>query len=435
MKIEYLIVHHTATARDTTTLAAVDRYHRDKNWESDPKKPVARCKISSLGFYTQYHYFIDARGHVTQTARENELRWHAGYMNGRALGICLAGQFDSEKPSDAQIASLRVLLLELTQRLKLSPNVVVPHRTFAKKTCYGSSLPDDWARNVLRTMPPKPLTRKILLVTSKENEIEAEQVRQAMINYAGYLKAVTEGAMELQVDTYDRDDLVFTGEPAIGLSGYDYENIKINIVNTDQIISVGRAGENQNKADYDIVMLAVDPRTILPVEPTNPVQHRITADGFTIALLLLRDTGDVSVLTDTIVHEDLHAWYYQIAYRGGPNLTDDVHRHTSIQDPRPEAQYGDIILKLKNYWPLVTNQGKSLENQSSMQTRNEEVKVYTINIDGAVGVIKVAGGRQIVGELASDPKDYEGLEDNYGVELVKPDGSFVPTDITYKKGA
>jgi len=146
-KITEIIVHHTASDRDTTTAKAVDRYHRDKDWGGG-----ARAAKSSLGWYITYHYFIEASGRVIQCAKDSEIRWHAAAQNPYSLGICLAGWFDDghdTKPTDAQVQALKSLLNGKSKEYGITKAHINPHRKFARKSCYGYHLSDTWAADLL----------------------------------------------------------------------------------------------------------------------------------------------------------------------------------------------------------------------------------------------------------------------------------------------
>jgi len=142
-KPQWIIVHHTATARDTTTFYAVNRNHK-KRWNFR----------SSLGHYIGYHYFIDTDGKITQGRADQDVGAHTKQksMNWKSIGICLAGNFDNEAPSPMQIASLRSLLLELTDTYKIPPDRIVPHRYFKPTSCYGRKIESGWAQ-MLATPP------------------------------------------------------------------------------------------------------------------------------------------------------------------------------------------------------------------------------------------------------------------------------------------
>ena len=146
-KITHILVHHTATPGPKTSIQGVDNAHRTRNWGTAAEPIFARK--SSLGWYVQYHYFIDWAGNVTQTRREDEIGWHGNAANPFSIGICLAGYFDSghdARPSDKQLQALRGLIIGILVR---HPTIdsrlnIVPHRVFnPHKSCYGYLLPND----------------------------------------------------------------------------------------------------------------------------------------------------------------------------------------------------------------------------------------------------------------------------------------------------
>lgn len=99
---KHLIIHHTAVGSKSNQFLAVNSYHQSLDF---PK--------SSIGFYVGYHWFIERNG-VRIRAREDidEGAHTLGGYNQESIGVCLAGDFDNEVPSDAQIASLRGLIEE-----------------------------------------------------------------------------------------------------------------------------------------------------------------------------------------------------------------------------------------------------------------------------------------------------------------------------------
>src|SRR3989338_1369806 len=154
-KITHILVHHTASAGAKTTVAGEDSFHKTKNWGTAAKPAYA--PKSSLGYYVVYHYFIDWKGKLTQTRTDAEIGWHGNNANPFSIGICMAGWFDpghDKYPTDAQIKTLTKLLRELVEKYKIKPENVVPHRKFnPTKSCYGSYLADDWARNLIAEQP------------------------------------------------------------------------------------------------------------------------------------------------------------------------------------------------------------------------------------------------------------------------------------------
>lgn len=156
---QLIVVHHTASPLDTT-VASVNAFHRDKDWDNGPA--VAKAPVSSLGWYVQYHYFIEKNGKVTQCAQESEVRWHAGPdANTRSIAICLAGWFDDGHdtfPTDAQVKTLSRLVRDIQMRYKFSPDKIHGHRDFMNKTCPGAHITDDWLKGLMLPSVLPPIT-------------------------------------------------------------------------------------------------------------------------------------------------------------------------------------------------------------------------------------------------------------------------------------
>lgn len=131
--IKYLIVHHSATARDTTTFEAVKKYHISKGW-------------GDIG----YHFFITPDGKVMPGRAENMIGAHcqADSMNFKSLGICLPGNFMTEVPTVQQLTSLLELLKKLMSKYNIPKENVLGHREVsgASTACPGDNL-QKWVSN------------------------------------------------------------------------------------------------------------------------------------------------------------------------------------------------------------------------------------------------------------------------------------------------
>ena len=80
----------------------------------------------------------------------------------------------------------------------------------------------------------------------------------------------------------------------------------------------------------------------------------------------------------------LHSWYSVINLRADVKLTDDVHKHSGIDDPRPEANFSNIILKLQPYWEYLTTNKKPMtfykeKNNSAIYQKGADGVYYPIN--------------------------------------------------------
>lgn len=135
---EWIIVHHSGGTdknplEDTShhTAQIMETYHISKGWEG-------------LG----YQYVIHKDGAIWAGRPEHYHGAHTVDYNRKSIGICLAGNFDATLPTKEQEQALAGLIASLIALYSIPREKIVPHRTFATKTCYGNKLPDDWARNL-----------------------------------------------------------------------------------------------------------------------------------------------------------------------------------------------------------------------------------------------------------------------------------------------
>lgn len=188
LNMDYIIVHHTGGTdknplEDTShhTFEIVNEYHK-KKWDFR----------SSLGFYIGYHYFIGKDGKVTQGRADNEEGAHTKGQN-HHIGICLAGNFDATDPTQEQIIAARDLLERKTVEYNIPEENIVPHRAFAKKTCYGSRLSDDWGKELI--FNSKPMRVKIIVADK-----ESETLQQKVDSVRNWFEEKSEGKFTIDYD-------------------------------------------------------------------------------------------------------------------------------------------------------------------------------------------------------------------------------------------
>jgi peptidoglycan hydrolase-like amidase len=140
-EIKLLVVHHTAMGVRSDTRSGLERmralyqYHaQSKGW-------------GDVG----YRYIIDDEGQIYEgrAGGDHVITGHAYCNNINTLGIALMGNFEDEKPSQMQIASLQWLLAHLANQENLHvkepvtfhgkkfPSPVVGHRDLLSTTCPG----------------------------------------------------------------------------------------------------------------------------------------------------------------------------------------------------------------------------------------------------------------------------------------------------------
>jgi len=129
MKPSYIVIHHTASNQNTTTVKAVNAWHKVRGF---PK--------SKRGYYVGYHFLILADDYV-QTRDENEIGAHTYGWNDESLGVCLAGNFDVDQTlTEHQTKNLKELLILLMNTHKIDARRLVLHRDLAQTACPGRNI-------------------------------------------------------------------------------------------------------------------------------------------------------------------------------------------------------------------------------------------------------------------------------------------------------
>ncbi len=129
-KWRYIIVHHSATARGDA--ATFNRAHRSRGWDE-------------LGYH-----FVIGNGTLTGDGRvEVGPRWpkqkHGAHCKIRnhpeynriGIGICLVGNFNDRKPTEAQMQSVAKLIRWLMYRYKIPKSRVLGHGMLKATDCPG----------------------------------------------------------------------------------------------------------------------------------------------------------------------------------------------------------------------------------------------------------------------------------------------------------
>lgn len=126
--IEDIVIHHSGfpDGRDSTA-EEIHRMHRDLNgW-------------AGIG----YHYFIRKDGMIEQGRLPNMVGAHAYHHNQTSIGICLSGNFDFQKPTQAQMASVKELVAWLCAKNDLDASkklTIIGHRDVCDTDCPGEYL-------------------------------------------------------------------------------------------------------------------------------------------------------------------------------------------------------------------------------------------------------------------------------------------------------
>jgi hypothetical protein len=131
--IKYVVIHHSATARDQTLENSVQSFNNSHKQRLHPEK-------NSLWFHIAYHYVIAWDGRRAKTRWLDEIWYHASNweVNEQSVWICLTGNFDIEHLSKYQLEAFQYLRWELEK--KLWPLEIKFHNEFAAKSCPGKNV-------------------------------------------------------------------------------------------------------------------------------------------------------------------------------------------------------------------------------------------------------------------------------------------------------
>jgi hypothetical protein len=110
-----IVVHHSVSPRDTTTLAEINAWHKEKGLTD----AYGNCG---------YHFFIPANGDLMMGRPIDDWGCQVKNWNDRSVGVCLAGNFNQEQPTEAQINTLVECLVKACRKYNLKYWNIYGHR-------------------------------------------------------------------------------------------------------------------------------------------------------------------------------------------------------------------------------------------------------------------------------------------------------------------
>ena len=135
--IKFIIVHQSATKKAETSFEKIKKFHL----------------YQGMGNIA-YHYFIEQSGRLRKGRNESTQGTHtkASGMNAKSLGICLAGEFNTETPESSQLYALKSLLNNLSIKYKVPRKNIIGHReVYGSATeCPGDNLSEcltEWRKH------------------------------------------------------------------------------------------------------------------------------------------------------------------------------------------------------------------------------------------------------------------------------------------------
>jgi len=186
--IKQYAIHHTAAARRTgsSQLKSVNEYHRTKDWGG-----YVQDRPSSLGWYVGYNYFIDIDGTVTNTRKVGEETIaNIGHncstdSSCDTISVCLAGDFNLELPTQAQITALKRLITQFESTYGKIAYTFHRHIQPAR-TCPGALFTEDYFHRVVL----EKNTSVGLDPVDEEKKREIEKLQKVVISLLAQLFAL-----------------------------------------------------------------------------------------------------------------------------------------------------------------------------------------------------------------------------------------------------
>ena len=163
--IEKFVIHHTGEVIDESRhpneiMRAIYAFHTlTRGW-------------GDIG----YHYVIDSKGNIYEgrAGGPKIVGAHTAYHNVGSVGIALMGNFQRERPTNAQLEVLTLLLADHANRFDIDPE---GKSSFLGKNSYNISGHNDVARRGHGTACPGRNLQKILEWIRKETATKAEMLR------------------------------------------------------------------------------------------------------------------------------------------------------------------------------------------------------------------------------------------------------------------
>ena len=110
MKIQKLVIHHSASDSVTTKKADIERWHKQRGF-------------SHIG----YHKVIEGNGSIVDGRPETIQGAHAKGENHASLGVCVVGNFEEKPPSVVQLKALVTVLTNWCKTHKLKTTSIYGH--------------------------------------------------------------------------------------------------------------------------------------------------------------------------------------------------------------------------------------------------------------------------------------------------------------------
>jgi N-acetylmuramoyl-L-alanine amidase len=134
-----ILVHHTGSPQKLKTslaakMRALQRFSQAKEKLSDGRTKPAWPDVP-------YHFYISVDGQIAEGRDINAVGdTNTGYNPAGFIQVVVEGNFETEKVTEAQTASLQSLLKSLMEKYKIPASAIKVHKDKAQTACPGKDL-------------------------------------------------------------------------------------------------------------------------------------------------------------------------------------------------------------------------------------------------------------------------------------------------------
>jgi len=160
-----------------------DSWHKSKEWAETIKTN------GEFGYkYIEYHYLLGLDGSLLQVQDEKYVLYHAGdnfrgdlSFNLHGIAICLTGNYENDKPTEAQMLTLVKLIRDIQNRYKIDALVRGHKETSQTPTaCPGKNIgtsSSGWLKEVIKNVNNQAYPPTTLPEPPQQTECEKEVER------------------------------------------------------------------------------------------------------------------------------------------------------------------------------------------------------------------------------------------------------------------
>jgi hypothetical protein len=130
--VHRITVHHDALEIDG----------RGQNWSVSRLNKIRRAHLSRGSTWVDigYHYIIDPDGRVWEGRPINIEGAHVASTNDHNVGVMCMGNFERDRPTQAQLYSLDMMVADLMRRYRVPMGRVATHQELKPTECPGNNL-------------------------------------------------------------------------------------------------------------------------------------------------------------------------------------------------------------------------------------------------------------------------------------------------------